>query len=85
MSELVNRIRSLQKEITELQEMVAEERRRYVEEVDHSEGMAFILSNLGSVTSGEFAVSIRYALDEHHRRRLNDETLPGIPTPESDS
>lgn len=84
MSELVNRIRSLEKQIQDLRVWIADERTRYVEEVDHSENMAFILSGLHAVIDGEYAVSIRHALTEHQQRRSADEFLPPLPPIDTD-
>jgi hypothetical protein len=76
MSELVNRIRILERKILELEDKVAEERKRYVSEVDHSEDMAFILSGLGSQVSSEYDDAIVSILERHQERRRNDEDLP---------
>jgi hypothetical protein len=80
MSELVNRIRSLEQQVLDLKVWVADERSRYVEEVDHSENMAFIISGLEHVTYGEYSVSMRHALLEHQKRRAADELLPPLPS-----
>lgn len=84
MSELVNRIRVLQRQISELEDMVADERRRYVSEVDHSEDMAFILSGLSPRDIGEYGESIANVLVRHQNRRLDDESLPPLPRSSKD-
>jgi hypothetical protein len=79
MSELVNRIKSLRAYILELEQRVADERKRYAEEVDHSENMAFILSEMPEKNRGDFSVPISRILQEHLERREGDAALPGLP------
>jgi hypothetical protein len=72
MSELVARIHKLNNDISLLREQVLEERRKYVDEVDHSDQLAHFLSlshngkNCGSFCS--FCDVIR----THENRRLDD-------------
>ena len=46
MSELVSRVHKLSSRISELEENVLEEKRKYVDEVDHSEQLAYFLTIL---------------------------------------
>jgi|LauGreDrversion4_2_1035121.scaffolds.fasta_scaffold490956_2 hypothetical protein len=75
MSELVNKIHSLKKTIIGLREEVASERARYVDEVDHSEQLAFCLASIMSGATGDVGVTAELTLKEHHARRVADELL----------
>lgn len=79
MSELVNRIRSLRTQIAELQLLVAEERGRYVDEVDHSEALAYALSIVGTRPLSDTANMVSDLLRNHYDRRTKDEDLPPLP------
>ena len=78
MSELINKIHSLRKTIVALRESVASERARYVDEVDHSEQLAFCLASIMSGATGDVHVTAELALKEHHARRVADELLPPL-------
>ncbi len=80
MSELVNKIQSLKKTIITLREDVASERARYVDEVDHSEQLAFCLASIMSGATGDVHVTAELALKQHHARRVADELLPPLLT-----
>jgi hypothetical protein len=78
MSELVNKIHSLTKTIIALRENVASERARYVDEVDHSEQLAFCLASIMSGATGDVHATAELTLKEHHARRVADELLPPL-------
>ena len=65
MSELVNRIHSLKKTIIGLREDVASERARYVDEVDHSEQLAFCLASIMSGATGDVGITAELTLKEY--------------------
>lgn len=79
MSELVNRIKALKIQIAELQSLVAEERGRYVDEVDHSEALAYVLSVMGTRPSHDAMQMVHNILQDHYERRNKDEDLPPLP------
>lgn len=78
MSELVNRINSLRQRVAELQEEVASERARYVDEVDHSDEMVYILQNLRNTVDARFQADIDHILRSNAIRRQSDEVLPAL-------
>lgn len=78
MSELVNKIHSLKKTVISLREDVASERARYVDEVDHSEQLAFCLASIMSGATGDVNITAELTLKEHHARRVADELLPPL-------
>jgi len=78
MSELVNRIHSLKQKVSELQGEVAAERARYVDEVDHSDEMAYILRSLRESVDGQLKQDIDYLLRVNSSRRHADESLSAL-------
>jgi len=84
MSELVNRINSLRKRVSELQDEIAAERARYVDEVDHSDEMAHMLLKLRESTNGQLQNDIDYLLSVNSSRRYVDESLPALSRPSDD-
>lgn len=78
MSELVNRINSLRQRVAELQQEVASERARYVDEVDHSDEMVYILQNLRNTVDARFQEDIDHILRSNAIRRQSDEALPAL-------
>lgn len=78
MSELVNRINSLRQRVAELQQEVALERARYVDEVDHSDEMVYMLQNLRNTVDARFQADIDHILRSNAIRRKGDEALPAL-------
>lgn len=72
MSELVSRVHKLNNDILLLQEQVMEERRRYVDEVDHSDQLAHFLSMLHNGKNCTPFCSFCDVIRTHEKRRLND-------------
>jgi hypothetical protein len=84
MSELVNRINILKKRIVELEEQIFVERGRYVDEVDHSEQLAFCLASLLSGAVGDIHVVSQDVLREHSARRISDDLIPTLSFSDND-
>jgi len=78
MSELVNKIHSLKQKVSELKEEVATERARYVDEVDHSDEMAFLLEDMKTFADERFGTEISRLLRNHAHRRASDDSLPAL-------
>lgn len=78
MSELVNKIHRLSQTISELRLSTLVERARYVDEVDHSEELAFCLAALLPAATGDNALMARRVLTNHDKRRTADEELPEL-------
>ena len=72
MSELVSRVHKLNNDILLLQEQVMEERRRYVDEVDHSDQLAHFLSILHNGKDCTPFCSFCDVIRTHEKRRLDD-------------
>lgn len=72
MSELVTRIREMGAKIGELEESVLNEKRKYADEVDHSDNLAYLLSLAHNGKHCPPMCSFCNGIRQHERRRAID-------------
>jgi DNA repair photolyase len=83
MSELITRIRDLTARISDLEDSVMSEKRRYADEVDHSDNLAYLITLLHNGTNCTTFCSFCDAVKTHERRRATDYGLMGEANEES--
>lgn len=72
MSELVSRIRELSARIIDLEDSLMAERRKYADEVDHSDQLAYFMSLLHNGKDCPPLCSFCDIVRTHERRRAKD-------------
>jgi len=77
MSELVSRIRDLKSHISHLEDSVLNEKRKYADEVDHSDNLAYLMTLLHNGTNCAQFCSFCDAIKTHERRRASDYGIAG--------
>ena len=73
MSEVINRIHELQKQVFELEDKLRKVRSKYADEVDHSDDLASLVQEMAKSLNGAFFISSKSILDKHERRRTQDD------------
>lgn len=73
MSEVINKIHDLQKQVFDLQEELRKVKTKYADEVDHSDELAHLVREMAKVTNGAYFISARSILDTHENRRIQDD------------
>lgn len=72
MSELVTRINNLKAKILELEDLVMFERRRYADEIDHSDHLSYLITTAHNGKNCSGLCSYCTAVREHEARRKKD-------------
>lgn len=78
MSELVFRIRELTARISDLEDMLLQEKRKYADEIDHSDQLSYLLSLIHDGKNCANMCSFCDAIRVHERRRAVDYGLTEI-------
>jgi predicted nucleic acid-binding Zn-ribbon protein len=73
MSEVINRIHDLQKQVFQLEEELRKIRSKYGDEVDHSDDLANLVRDMAKSLNGAYFLSSKSILEEHERRRIQDD------------
>jgi sugar-specific transcriptional regulator TrmB len=72
-SEVINRIHELQKQVFELEEELRKTRTKYADEVDHSDELANLIREMSKATNGAYFISSKSLLEQHEKRRIQDD------------
>jgi hypothetical protein len=73
MSEVINKIHDLQKQVFDLQEELRKVKTKYADEVDHSDELAHLVREMAKATNGAYFISAKSILDTHEKRRIQDD------------
>lgn len=73
MSEVINKIHDLQKQIFDLNEELRKVKTKYADEVDHSDDLAHLVREMAKATNGAYFLSSKSILETHEKRRIQDD------------
>lgn len=78
MSELVSRVRELSVRISELEDLLLAEKRKYADEIDNSDNLAYLLTLIHNGANCPPSCSFCDGIRTHERRRASDYGLTGV-------